>query len=102
MAGIRRGTTPLNTFEVDVDLTGAEVIYITYKQNGQTVIEKTKDDCTITATQIEVELTQEETLAFILGKTVEVQIRARYSSGNAIASNIIKVTAEEILKEGVI
>ena len=39
-----RGTTPTNIFNVDVDLTTATAIYITYNQNGKTVFEKSLAD----------------------------------------------------------
>lgn len=38
---MRRGTTPTHTFTTDIDLTDAEVIYITYKQDGK--VDKTKE-----------------------------------------------------------
>lgn len=96
-----RGTTPTNVFNVDVDLTNAEVIYITYKQQNKVVFEKTKDDITATAQTLTVKLTQEETLK-LTEREVEIQIRARFSDGTALASNIIKTTASKILKDGVI
>lgn len=45
MAGYRRGSTPTNTFDVDIDLTGATV-FITYTQNNTTVLEKSGDGVT--------------------------------------------------------
>lgn len=96
-----RGTTPLNIFTVDADLTTAEVIYITYKQGCQVVIEKDIDEIEVAADKLTVRLSQEDTLKFDY-REVEIQIRARYSDGTAIASNIIKTTVEHILKDGVI
>lgn len=98
---MRRGTTPTNTFDVDVDLRQASVIYITYAQGGRTVIEKEISDITIEETTLSVQLTQQETLALGKGE-VEIQIRAKFPEGLAIASNIIKTPASRILKEGVI
>ena len=98
---MRRGTTPTNTFDVDVDLRQASVIYITYSHLGKTVVEKEINDITIEENTLTVELTQEETLAFPKGE-IEIQIRAWFPEGLAIASNIIKTTASRILKEGVI
>ncbi len=98
-----RGTTPTNTFTVDMDLRTADVIYITYKQGCTVVVERTKDQLdSITATELTLTLTQEETLKFNEGGFVAIQIRARFSNGLAVASNIIKTTAGEILKDGVI
>lgn len=99
---MRRGTTPTHTFETDIDLTDAEVIYITYKQDGKIALEKTRDDLTITAESLQVKLTQEETLAFSMSRPVEMQIRARFPDGSAIASQVMRTTADVILKEGVI
>lgn len=99
---MRRGTTITNTFSTDTDLTTAEVVYITYKQNGRTVLEKSIEDLTITAEEITVELSQTDTLALMVGVPVQIQIRARWASGSAIASNIMTGDVERILKEGVI
>lgn len=99
MEGFRRGSTPTNTFEVDLDLTGATV-FITYRQNGKTILEKS-EDVVITAEALTVELSQEDTLAFADGPC-EIQIRYVFPNGKADASNIITATAERILKDGVI
>ena len=98
---MRRGTTPTNTFTVDVDLRQATALYVTYKQNSRVILEKTLEDATITETSVAVTLTQEETLAFSKG-TVSIQIRAKFADGAAIASNIITSSVDQILKDGVI
>lgn len=95
---MRRGTTPTNTFSVDVDLTGATV-YVSYEQDGKVIIEKTGTDVTITSTDVTVTLTQADTLAFHPGR-VCVQIRYVDQLGTADASNIMETTAERILKDG--
>lgn len=101
---MRRGTTPTCTFTTNVDLTGCTV-FVTFQQNGQTVIEKTGTDLTIAATDtgstVALTLTQLETLALEPGRVL-VQIRYVDSFGTADASNIITTTAEAILKDGVI
>lgn len=99
---MRRGTTPTHEFVVDVDMTSATAIYITYKQREKVVLEKNIDDITVTDTKLMVTLTQEETLMFNINNIVEIQIRAKMDTGEAIASNIIKTSAQRILKEGVI
>lgn len=97
---IRRGTTPTHVFTVDVDLTQATALYITYKQSDRIVIEKTLADCTITATTVTVELTQAESLKFAITSPVEIQIRAKFEDGTAIASNIMEADVGRILKGG--
>ena len=97
---MRRGTTPIHTFIPDIDLTGMEVLFITYVQDGKTVLEKTIEDTTYDGEKITVSFTQEDTLAFHTAKRVEIQIRARFPDGSAVASNILNVPVERILKEG--
>lgn len=95
---MRRGTTPTNTFAVDVDLTGATV-FVTYEQDGKVVIEKTGSEVTVATNALTVTLTQADTLAFHPGR-VCVQIRYVDQLGTADASNIMETTAERILKDG--
>ena len=49
-----RGTTPTHEFNTNVDLTDAKIVYITYMQNGETVVEKTIDDATIDGDKVTV------------------------------------------------
>ena len=96
---MHRGTTPTNIFRADVDLTSASVLFITYKQNGKVVLEKTIDDVSIHGEMVEVRLSQRETLLFSEG-IVTIQIRAKFQDGSVIASSLIRTNAREILKEG--
>lgn len=97
---MRRGSTPTNTFDVDLDLRNATV-FISYEQDGAIVVEKTGEDLTIGESQISLSLTQEETLKFHPGK-VFIQIRYVFPNGAADASDIIQTTFERIIKDGVI
>ena len=103
---MRRGTTPINTFITDLDLSETTV-FISYEQGGRKVLEKTGDDLsfspgTETGTyKIETTLTQEDTLKF-KSEAVYIQIRAVYADGSAVASNIIHTSVERIIKDGVI
>lgn len=96
---MHRGTTPTNIFRTDVDLTNASVLFITYKQNGKVVLEKTIDDVSIHGEMVEVRLSQRETLLFSEG-IVTIQIRAKFQDGSVIASSLIRTNVREILKEG--
>lgn len=100
MKSWRRGSTPINAFKTNIDLSEA-TIYITYQQKNKTLVEKTGDDITVTPEQISCVLTQEETLKFEPG-TVEIQIRYVLPDGTADASNIVTVSSTKILKDGVI
>lgn len=99
---IRRGTTPDQVFNTSIDLSEATVLYISYKQWGQILIEKDITDCTVTSTSVTTFLTQEETLKFDPKHKVEIQIRAKFGDQTAVASNIIETTVGAILKDGVI
>lgn len=99
---MRRGTTPTHIFKVPIDLRSAVKVYITYKQDGEIKVEKSKDDMEITEDKITLQLTQQDTLAFSTIGEVEIQCRARYADGAAPASKIKKVLVCKILKEGII
>ena len=98
MAKLRRGSTPTNVFNVNIDLTGAK-IYITYKQGSKIIVEKTGADIQVEQNRLTTRLTQEETLRFAPGPA-RIQIRYVKPDGFADASNIIETRAEEILKDG--
>lgn len=93
-----RGTTPINIFRTDVDLTNASVLFITYKQHDKDILEKSIDDVVIEKDTIMVRLSQRETLLFSEG-IVTIQIRAKFPDGSVIASSLIRTNAREILKE---
>lgn len=95
---MRRGSTPTNTFSVDIDLRDA-TIFVDYEQKGNIVLEKTGDDLTVTEDSITLELSQEDTLKFVPG-SVLIQIRYVFANGAADASNIISTTFERIIKDG--
>ena len=95
-----RGTTPTHTFLTDVDLTDAEALYVTYKQNGRILVEKALEDVSISEDMVTVRLTQAETLRFSPIGRVRMQIRARFADGTAIACSVIEADVNEILKDG--
>lgn len=97
---MRRGSTPTNTFDLDIDLRDATV-YISYEQDGAVVIEKTGDALTVSEDKIVLTLTQEDTLKFRPG-TVLIQIRYVFPNGVADASDIIQTSFGRIIKDGVI
>lgn len=98
-----RGTTPT----LEIKITGIEVselesIYVTLSQHKNQVT-KSAEDITIDeiANKLYVPLSQEDTLVLQRGY-VYVQMRAVTKDGQAVASEIVMKTMEEILKEGVI
>ena len=95
---MRRGTTPIYNFAINVDLTEATV-FVTFTQKS-TVVEKTGDALVVSPYNIEVQLTQEDTLSFVAGKTVKAQIRYVTADGYADASDIYEMEVTDILKDG--
>ena len=96
---MRRGTTPTITITTDIDLSDASNLFVTFKQDGYKVVEKTLDDVTVTEDSVVVPLSQADTLVFDSTKQVKFQIRATLGD-NKIASNVMSATVTEILKQG--
>lgn len=99
---ITRGTTPNQVFNTSIDLSEAVVLFISYSQFGKVVIEKDIDDCTVTSDSVSTYLSQYDTLLLDHHKAVQIQIRAKFGDGEAVASNIIETDVGAILKGGVI
>ena len=99
-----RGTTPILEFTLPFDCSLLTEIYITFAQYGTTVLEKSMADCTCSGTLITLSLSQEDTLKMKQDRMAiaEVQLRVRTKDGSALASNIMQIRVDRILKEGVI
>ena len=97
-----RGTTPTLEFDVPFDTELLAEAYVTLSQNREIVVDKPLTECQCSGNKITVRLTQEETLKLDCECNTEIQIRARMVDGNAVASNIITVSTNRILKDGVI
>ena len=96
-----RGTTPTYTFTLPdgVRLEDFSAVYLTFAQNGRTVLEKTKNELEATESGFRLLFSQADTLCFAPGP-VKIQLRARMPDGTAVASNVISATAQEVLKDG--
>lgn len=99
---MRRGTTPVITFNTDLDLSEVEELFVTFSQKGETIVEKNKEEVVIDDSKIIVSLSQKDTLKFSLDSNdiVSVQIRTKFKNETAVASNILKIRVKEILKDG--
>lgn len=105
--GIYRGTTPsitLNITGVDLSNAGVWPIVIVTVENGRSAFDVTRDSLAIANTDagcsVSFELTQAQTLALSVMRTVSVQLRAKDADGNAIASPIASVEVGDVLKDG--
>ena len=100
---IPRGTTPTFTLtftEQGLDLTTAENVYVTFEQFGKTLT-KTGESLTVSAKQIEVYLSQAETLAFSTGD-IEIQANWTTAAGGRTASEVTTYTLTKQLLDEVI
>jgi len=93
-----RGTTP--TFRLClndeyVDLTQAVNVYVSFEQKD-VLITKTGEDLEILTDEVDVYLSQSETLKFIKGN-VEIQLNWTYLDGRRACSNIITIEVDRNL-----
>lgn len=97
-----RGTTPTLEFTIPFDTSLLAEAWVTLSQNKTVVIDKQLSECQCEGNKMTVKLTQEETLLLKCNCLTEIQIRARTTDGNAVASEIMTVSPDRILKDGVI
>ena len=93
-----RGTTPVIKLNLPMEI-DFDVLYITFKQGEETVLEKTLEEVEIDGTTIYIQLYQAETLAFSKSQTIWVQLRGKVSD-TAYASKIMRLSISDILKGG--
>lgn len=97
-----RGTTPTLEFTLPFDTGQLAAAWVTISVDGSEVINKTLEECEREACVLRLRLTQQETLQLPTRSVAEIQIRARTTEGEAIASSIIPVRVDRILRDGVI
>ena len=120
---ITRGTTPYHSFIIPLLLEEIDTIYISYSQNGEMILDKDKEDITLTNLldlvdspdeltdeeklwcQAELHLSQEDTLKFkfypAARKNIAViQIRIRTTDDEAYASDPIHERIMGAIKDG--
>lgn len=95
-----RGTTPTFTFTLPIACWQITAMNICFAQQGQVILEKELIDCTLGDNTVCVRLTEAETLLFDSQKGM-VEIQLRVGCGDIrMASKIMYVSVERILKEG--
>lgn len=100
---ITRGTTPTITIHVpqDVDLSSASEIWVTLKQQPRSLTKSLTDgQVAVDGSDISINLTQTETLAFKAGQGGLIQVRILLAAGLALASQIEHVNVYEVIKGG--
>ncbi len=95
-----RGTTPTMTFTLPFDTGAITVLNLCFVQQGKIVLEKGLTDCALEKNNLQVNLTEQETLLFEAGKGM-VEMQLRIGCGDVrMASNIMQVSVDRILKDG--
>ncbi len=95
-----RGTTPTITFTLPFDGRQITALNLCFAQQGQILLEKQLADCVVGGNTLQVCLTETETLLFD-GNGGMVEMQLRVGCGEArMASNIMRVSVERILKDG--
>ena len=69
---------------------------------GEVLAERTLAECDVMEDVITVTLTQKETLSFVAGERVQIQVRALTQKGEAFASRILRVGVTDCLCEEVL
>lgn len=97
-----RGTTPKLEFTLPFDTDTLAEVFVTLAQNNTIVVEKSLKECECDGKTLSVRLAQEDTLKLDCDYNTEIQIRAKTTMGEALASNVITCDTGRILKDGVI
>lgn len=97
-----RGTTPTLMFTTPYTASQVASGYITFTMRGDVVLDVpvSDDSVVISDNAISLTLTQQQTLSFQSKATSLVQLRLVLDDGSVVASNIIKITIGDILKDG--
>ena len=105
---MRRGTNPTLTLKLtsktgqSVDTSVLTDGFITFQQDGRTVIEKRLTECERTGNKVIVELTQQDTLRLDDRLVVRVQGKFKVTNGKIIPTKIRQLSCSEIFNEEVI
>lgn len=98
---MRRGTTPLIRLATEQNWTGFDKVWVTFEQKGyyELTIKDDRVELSEGGTDVYVQLTQEETLAFKKG-SASVQIKGLQGT-NVEATDEVKIKVLDILCEEV-
>lgn len=96
-----RGTTPTLTFTLPFSTSQIQVGYICVKQ-GNTIILRDMEKCSVDDKSISTKLTQEETLRLSTKMPVKIQFRCKTLDNTSLATAVVERTIKDILKDGII
>ena len=99
---MKRGTTPTHEFVLPFSVDMIDEVEITYCQNGEEIMKKYAEQCTMEGKTISLQLSQDETFDFNEGHNVEIQLRVLTKGGDVYASDIFKVSCKRCLSDEVL
>ena len=102
---IFQGSTPSLYFNTNAPLqnVGIKAIYLTLRQCGVIVLEKTGPFVQIVDNDtVKIKLTQEETMLLSSKFEIEPQLRIKYNDGSVVVSDKVPFMIEEVIKKEVI
>ena len=104
-----RGSTQQLIFNIGINTEEVSQLWLTFSHSNRLnaeIFTKEINDVILSGTTITVPLSQEETLALneynIKEKVVYIQLRVLLEDGQALASNVVEITVEHLLKDGVL
>ena len=103
MSEIPRGADHEIEFELDLDLTEVQIVWVTFSQNGFKRFRKETEDIEpVDEHTIKVHLTQEDTLALKPKRMASIQIKFMNTDGTVDVTEIIRRDVSELLDEDII
>lgn len=100
---MRRLTTPIHRYTLPIPVSECKRVLITYSQGSRKILDKTLNDATVEGgNTLIVRLTQEETAMFSASHEVSIQVRVLTNSDDAFASNIMRLSATDVLNDEVL
>ena len=104
-----RGSTQNLVFNIGINTEEVSQLWLTFSHSNRLnaeIFTKEINDVILDGASITVPLSQEETLALneynIKEKVVYIQLRVLLDDGQALASSIVEITVEHLLKGGVL
>ena len=99
---MKKGSTPTHHFTLPFSCEWAKEVEITYAQNGNEILKKYLQDCTLEENTISTTLSQQETFEFDADFPVQIQIRVLDENDGCHVSNIFSVNCDECLSNEVL
>lgn len=104
-----RGSTQQLIFNIGINTEEVSQLWLTFSHSNRLnaeIFTKEINDVILSGATITVPLSQEETLALneynIKEKVVYIQLRVLLEDGQALASNVVEITVNHLLKGGVL